>query len=169
MDTSITHIRPRFSIAVPHTQEKLMDRIEQLLKHTPDGIHGYIVGTHIILDVVGEDVHYWSPQLNFRVESNDENANHAVVSGLIGPRPPVWTLFVFIYFSVGITGFFVSSYGFSKLLLGSYSHFLLAFPIAIIFMLTAYRVGKYGESLAKDQMEILKQFVRDAIAIEQPS
>ncbi len=169
MDASITHIRPRFSIAVPYTQKELMDRIELMIKNSPDGIHGYIVGTHIILDIVGEDVHYWSPQLNFRVEQDEKNPNHALVSGLIGPRPPVWTLFVFIYFSVGIIGFFVSSYGFSKLLLGSYSPFLLAFPIAIIFMLTAYRVGKYGESLAKDQMETLKQFIRDAIDTKQPT
>jgi hypothetical protein len=92
--------------------------------------------------------------------------DHSVVSGLVGPRPAVWTLFMFIYFSVGIAGFFISSFGISKMMLDGYSNLILAFPIAILFIVTAYRVCKYGEILAKDQIEILKQFVRDSIYFE---
>ena len=143
-----------------------MDKIEALIKTSPDNIKGKIIDDHIILDIVGEDVHYWSPQLNFRVEHDEENMAHSVVSGLIGPRPAVWTLFIFIYFSVGIAGFFISSFGVSKMMLDGYSNLILALPIAFLFMLTAYGVSKYGETLAKDQIEILKQFVRDAIHFE---
>lgn len=143
-----------------------MDRIEVLINNSPENIRGYIVDHHIILDIVGEEVHYWSPQLNFRVEPNDQNPKHSIVSGLIGPRPPVWTLFTFIYFSVGTIGFFVSSFGISKALILGYSNLIFAFPIALLFMLTAYRVGKQGEKLAKDQIEILKQFVREALTFD---
>ena len=122
-----------------------MERIARMVSETPDGIYGRIVNNHITLDIVGKEVHYWSPQLSFRVEPDDEDANSSIVSGLIGPRPGVWTLFMFIYFLVGILGFFISSFGVSRMMLGEYSHFILAFPIAILFMLTAYRVGKYGE------------------------
>ena len=166
IDSSITHIRPRFRIDVPHTQKYIMDRIELLINKSANDIRGHTFDNHIILDIVEKDVHYWSPQLNFRVEQNDQDPNNSVVLGLIGPRPPVWSLFMFIYFSVGILGFFISSYGISKMLIGGYSNFILALPIAIIFMLTAYRVGKYGEKLAKDQIETLKQFVRDAVHYE---
>lgn len=70
---------------------------------------------------------------------------------------------MFIYFSVGMAGFVISSYGISNWMLGTFSYTLFAFPLAILFMMTAYRAGKYGESLGSDQIELLKQFVRDAI------
>ena len=143
-----------------------MDRIEMLISNTSNDISGYIVDYHIILDIVGKDVHYWSPQLNFRVEQNDQDPNYSVVLGLIGPRPSVWTLFMFIYFSVGIIGFFISSFGIIKTQIETYSNMVLAFPIAIIFMLTAYKVGKYGEKLAEDQIETLKEFVREAVSFD---
>lgn len=140
-----------------------MARIKVLLENSSNDIRGKIIDSHITLDIVGVNVHYWSPQLNFRVEPDEDDSNASVVSGLIGPRPAVWTLFMFVYFSIGVLGFFISCFGVSKIMLGEYSNFILALPIAILFMLTAYSVGKYGEKLAKDQMEILKQFVRDAV------
>ncbi|MEO0332796.1 MAG: hypothetical protein AAF223_14120 [Bacteroidota bacterium] len=140
-----------------------MDRIEVLLKDLPDNIRGHIVNNHVTLDIAGEDVHYWSPQLNFRIEPDEEDHNHSVVSGLIGPRPAVWSLFMFIYAAIGIVAFFVSLFAVSKILLGKSSNLIFVFPVALLFMLTAYLVGKYGEKLAKDQVNLLKQFVRDAV------
>ena len=113
-----------------------------------------------------EEVHYWSPQLSFRVELDEQNPNQSVVFGLIGPKPEVWTMFMFVYFTIGVLGFFISSYGYAKWSLGEFSNMVLAFPIAIVFMLTAYGVGKYGEQLAKNQSEMLKQFVREVIFFE---
>jgi hypothetical protein len=163
MDTSITHIRPRFHITVPHKQSEVMDRLKEMVQNTPDNLKIKIVDNHIILDIVGEDVHYWSPHLNFRVEKDEENEDQCFVVGIIGPRPPVLTLFMFIYFATGVIGFFISSYGVSKMLLDEYSKTIWAFPVAILFMLTAYRAGKYGEQLGKDQIELMKQFIRDVI------
>ncbi|MEM6843761.1 MAG: hypothetical protein AAF632_16155 [Bacteroidota bacterium] len=140
-----------------------MNRIEVLLKNSPDNIRGHVVNNHVTLDIVGDDVHYWSPQLNFRVEPDEEDQDHSVVSGLVGPRPAVWSLFMFIYAAIGIVAFFVSLFAVSKILLGKSSNLIFVFPIALLFMLTAYLVGKYGERLAKDQVNLLKQFVRDAI------
>lgn len=127
-------------------------------------LRGKLVDDHIVLDIVGEEQHYWSPQLNFRIEPHEDNPNETMVAGHIGPRPAVWTMFMFIYFSVGAIGFFIGSFGLVKLAMGTYSNLALVLPIAVLFMLTAYGVGKYGERLAKDQSEILKEFIRKAIA-----
>ncbi|MGD1892896.1 MAG: hypothetical protein ACFB15_20210 [Cyclobacteriaceae bacterium] len=121
---------------------------------------------HVTLDITGADVHYWSPQLNFRIEPNEQYPDHSVVSGLIGPRPAVWTMFMFIYAAIGVIAFFISLFAVSNIMLGKPTNLIYAFPIALLFMLTAYLVGKYGERLAKDQMELLKQFVREAVYFE---
>ena len=140
-----------------------MAHVRKLLAAAPAGIRGKIVGDHVILDVVGEDVHYWSPQLNFRVEESEEAAGQTLIAGLIGPRPAVWTLFMFVYFSIGIAGFFVTSYGISRYMVGEYSWAIWGLPLAALAMVTAYQAGKFGERLAAEQVDRLRHFVREAV------
>ena len=143
-----------------------MERAEKLIVNYQTKIKARIVDDHIVLSILQKDVHYWSPQLDFRIESDEDFPEQTSIAGLIGPLPPVWTLFVFIYFITGIIGFFLSSYGVSKYRLDEYSPTIWAFPIAILLMLTAYKAGKYGESLGKDQIEMLKQFIRDLVSMK---
>lgn len=101
--------------------------------------------------------------MNFRIEEDEFNPGTTIIAGLIGPTPKVWTMFVFIYAALAIIGFFISSHGVSQWMLGKYSHSIWAFPIALVLMLTAYLAGREGESLGVDQVEQMKQFVRDAL------
>jgi hypothetical protein len=163
LDTSITHIRPRFEFTVRFTEDNVLIRIKELMEESKHDVTGVIADNHIILDIPLTNRHFWSPQLNFRVEPDSTDTSQSVVKGLIGPRPAVWSMFMFIYFFVGTVGFFIALFGFSKWSLGEYSNLVLALPIAILFMLSAYLTGKYGERLGHDQIETLKQFVRDAL------
>lgn len=165
LDTSITHIRPRFQFTVQFTEQEVLERIRGLMEESKNEIVGVVANKHIILDIPIAERHYWSPQLSFRVEPDIEDPSKTTVKGLVGPRPAVWSMFMFIYFFVGTIGFFIAMFGFSKWSLGEYSNLVLALPIAIVFMLTAYLSGKYGERLGHDQVEILKQFVRDALQL----
>ena len=151
---------------MPHTKAKLQERIESMIASASHDLVGRIMDDHVMLDIPAKDLHYWSPQLNFRLEEDPDHPDQTTVQGLIGPRPAVWTMFMFFYFSFGIIGFVIGVFGASRWMLGSFSHLVWAFPIALIFMLTAYKAGKLGEQLGADQVEILKQFVRDAFYLE---
>jgi len=140
-----------------------MAQVQTLLAEAPANVRARVIGNHVILDIVGKDVHFWSPQLNFRIEPNEEVPEETIIAGLIGPRPNVWTLFMFIYFSVGIAGFFISTYGISRYMVGDFSYTIWGLPLAGLFMLTAYQAGKFGERLGASQVELLKQFVRDSL------
>lgn len=148
---------------IPHPKEELLERLKKQMEESSHELRGIIIGNHIFLDINQKEQHYWSPQLNFRVEEHETDKKKSIVAGLIGPKPSVWTLFIFIYFFIGVSGFFLSAKGVAKLMLGEYSHWILAIPFSILLMLSAYGVGKYGEYLAKDQIEILKKFVRKAV------
>jgi hypothetical protein len=143
-----------------------MARVRGLLLSAPARLTGKIIGDHIILDIVGEEIHFWSPQLNFRVEESEEEDGTTLIAGLIGPRPSVWTLFMFVYFGVGVGGFFVTSYGISRYMVGEFSWAVWGLPIAALFMLTAYQAGKFGERLGAEQVDMLKHFVREAVGAE---
>ncbi len=162
----MTHIRPRFEFIVPMQHLEVISKIKSKLESSPSQITGHISNDLVTLDIIPSEVHYWSPQLNFRVEEAEDNKQNSKIAGLIGPRPNVWTLFVFIYFSVGIISFFISLFAASKYMLGQYTPMIWAFPIGIIFMLTAFRVGKYGENLGRDQSKLFKDFLKDIVDFE---
>lgn len=146
--------------------QDILNQIKLTLKDPPTHLVGKVIDNHVILDIHRDSQHYWSPHLDLRVEEEEDNPNIAIISGLIGPRPTVWTLFVFIYFTVGVITFFMSSYGISKMMINEHSHLIWAFPLGIVFMLSAYQAGKYGERLGADQIEIMKDFIRNSIRID---
>lgn len=163
MDASITHIRPRFSFELHEPQPRVLQRVQQALNHCGGDFTCTLIDNHLVLDIPINERHYWSPQLSLRIEEDelDENVTH--VKGLIGPRPAVWTLFVFFYFAIGTLGLLIAIYGFSIWMLGEFSHYVWALPVAFAINLTAYRAGKIGERLGHDQVEILKNFVRGVL------
>lgn len=164
--SSITHIRPRFKIEVNQGSEVLLQKAKGILKDLPDGIVAKNRSHHFVLDIAEEAVHYWSPQLQFRIEEHRDKPGQSIVLGLVGPRPRVWTLFMFVYFSTATIGLLLSLYGLSRQSLGEENYMIWSFPIAIVFMLTAYWSGKMGERLGKAQVEQLKDVVRELIRVE---
>ena len=130
------------------------------LENTDERIEGVVVGNHVILDVLEEDRHFWSPQLNFRFTIDEDEPTITKVKGIIGPRPATWTLFMFIYFLIGTLGFLLSSFGLSKWSLGEYSITIWAFPISLLIMATAFLVGKFGERFRKKSDYITHHFFK---------
>lgn len=133
------------------------------LDNTDKRIEGVIIGNHVMLDVIKEDRHFWSPQMNFRFTIDEDEPDITKVRGIIGPRPATWTLFMFFYFLVGTIGFLLSSYGLSTWSLGEYSITIWAFPVSLIVIATAFIAGKIGERLGKDQTRLLTAFLNESI------
>ena len=105
MDSSVTHIRPRFKFTVPHRVEKVLAQLEVVKLESEGKVMGTVVDHLLILDIPEAERHYWSPHMTFRVEADEDDPSFSVIRGLIGPRPAVWTMFVFIYFGLGLLVF----------------------------------------------------------------
>lgn len=160
IDHSITHIRPRFSYRVEASPDVILEQIKLRKLEFEGKVIVSISGHHIILDIPGNDRHFYTPQLWVRIEEVPEGSGNYMLKGMVGPRPEIWTMFIFFYFGIGILGFALSLYASSSWMLGNFSHWIWAFPVAILIMLTAYQAGKEGEKLAHDQVEQLKGFLR---------
>ena len=161
--SKIPHIRPRFEFPVKYSKEEALQKMIKAVKNTNKRIEGVTIGNHVILDVVEEDRHFWSPQMNFRFTVDDNEPTVTQVRGIIGPRPGTWTLFMFFYFLIGTLGFLISSYGLSKWSLGEYSLTIWAFPVSLLIILTAFLAGKLGELLGKEQVTLLVNFVNKSL------
>lgn len=157
------HLRPRFSFHAPYPTEVLLEKIQLKLNEDDASCKGKIIMHHVILDIPLQNRHYWSPQLHLEIEAEENEKNSSLLRGIIGPRPAVWTLFLFIYAVVGIIGLTITLYGLSKWSLGDFSLALFAMPVSLIIMSSAYLTSKYGEKLGHEQVEVLKDFLRNVL------
>lgn len=152
------HLRPRFKMPFNESQQQIISKFEANIK---DGNCKYctkIVDGHIVIDIPKEENHFWSPQLNIEIEKIEEQKT--MIKGLFGPKPQVWTLFMFFHFAAAVAfiGFSVMAYV-QWSLKTDYS-FALTFVISLpILWIVMYFLGSWGKSTGNKQMDELYQFM----------
>lgn len=157
-------LRPRFTINLQENSEELLQRFTNEFKKEDCVFLGNIVDSHIFISVSKKDEHFWSPQLH--LEIIEETENTSLLKGLFGPKPQVWTFFMFIHFVIGI-----SFLGFSALLYTRISlNKSIVFPLTMVLVLPfvwtiLYFLGKIGKDTGKKQMKKLHDFMLDVINI----
>lgn len=152
------HLRPRFKLDFEESQQELIAKFRDNLKDPECKYCSKIVDGHIVIDVPVEDNHFWSPQLNIEIEKVEKKKS--IVKGLFGPKPQVWTFFMFIHFAVavGFIGFFILAY--VKLSLGKPYLWPLIICISLpVIWGILYYLGHLGKKKGKIQMEELHSFM----------
>jgi Na+/melibiose symporter-like transporter len=152
------HLRPRFKMEFNESNQNLLSKFKTNLEEKNCKYCSKIVDSHIIIDVPVEENHFWSPQLNIEIEKVDENKS--IVKGLFGPKPQVWTLFMFFHFAVAVAfiGFLVMAYvQWSLKTDNSFALLMIVLlPILWIFM---YFLGRIGKKTGHKQMDELHEFM----------
>ena len=157
-------LRPRFEIDVEESEQGLMQRFRTNLNADDCNYSNKIVDQHIVIDVPFDEDHFWSPQLHIEIVKGETSVS--IVKGLFGPKPQVWTLFIFLHFAVGIS-FLI----FLTLLYVRWSfEGSLVFPTIMIIVLPIiwvilYLTGRLGKRKGKKQMEELHHFILQTLEI----
>lgn len=155
-------LRPRFRIDFEESETDLMERFKTNLNSSDCKYCSKIIDQHIVIDVPFDEDHFWSPQLNIEILKGE--TTESVVKGLFGPKPQVWTLFMFLHFAVGIT-FLI----FLTLLYVRWSfEASLVFPLIMVILLpiiwgSLYFIGRLGRRKGKEQMEELHDFMMETL------
>ncbi|MDY0780893.1 GTP-binding protein [Tenacibaculum sp. IB213877] len=155
-------LRPRFSINCEKSTIEILERFDAIFKDALCKFKGKIVDNHVVIDVPKKDAHFWSPQLHFEVDEIDGEGT--VIKGLFGPKPQVWTLFMFIHFLVAAA--FIS---FTVVLYVNIRfERSIVFPIVMLIALPVvwfvlYFIGRLGKETGKKQMDDLKEFMRSVL------
>lgn len=155
-------LRPRFSIDIDEHHEKLFARIKTYLQSDDCNCVSTIVDGHVFIDVPPNKNHFWSPQLQFEVLESDENTS--VVKGLFGPKPQVWTLFMFVHFIVAtmFLGFGVMAYVNYSLGESLFLPVSMLIVLPLVWMLL-YFLGTVGKETGKKQMKELHDLLLQII------
>ena len=155
-------VRPRFQIETSYPVDEVAEMIKSALEKEDATCHGSIRHGFATLYLPAEEQHYWSPQLTLTLEETDAGS---LLRGLYGPRPAVWTMFVFFYALIGFIILIVGILGLSYLTLDKPAGILWLIPVLVLIFLTLYLVAFFGQKLGHNQMVTLHTFVEESTGL----
>jgi len=147
-------LRPRFQLELEQSAATILEEFRKELKEKPCEYPSKFSDGHVSIDVPIKNAHFWSPQLNVEVVSLTESS--CLVKGLFGPKPQVWTLFMFVHFVLGFLFlcFGVVLYVRIRLEEAFIMPLMLVIFIPLVWVLL-YFLGRIGKSTGQPQMEEL--------------
>lgn len=157
---SSTRLRPRYRITSSLSPQEVLDKIQMKLNTGEFPVNGQTVQDHAFIRIPEKDQHYWSPELHVWVREQD---GETIIYGVMGPKPRIWTMFMFFYTAILTIWFFGSSYGIIQLWLGIKAPFLWSIPLGLIGVGLVFGAAKYGRYKGKNQMEVLRRFLDEAV------
>lgn len=152
--------RPRFRLIVDKPPDELTESIRKVIDKNQTICTGEVIDHHIILKVPKSQQHYWSPQLALELEANDGGT---LIRGLFGPKPNVWTMFVFFYSSIGFLTTMGLIFGLSQMMLNMNAYGLWAVPVGGLLIIGLFVMSKVGQNLGRSQMDQLSDVLHSAL------
>lgn len=153
-------IRPRVRVQTPLSRDEINDRIKTRLTSDNSSCEGKTTRGFATIYPPHAEQHYWSPQLTITVEETDEGS---LIRGLYGPRPSVWTMFVFFYSVIGFATMIILMVGLSFWTLGNPATILWLVPGLAFVFLSLYLVAYFGQKLGHKQMGTLHRFIEQCL------
>lgn len=151
-------LRPRFKIDSEEIESELMNRFKGNLSSGDCKYCSKIVDNHIFIDVPSDEDHFWSPQLHVEVVKGETSLS--MIKGLFGPKPQVWTLFMFLHFAIGILFLVFVTMLYVRWILNANLMFSSVMVIILpIIWIVLYVLGRLGRKKGKSQMEELHRFL----------
>ncbi len=156
-------VRPRIRLESELSSDEITSRIRNKLREGVCPCKGQVTAHFATIYPPPEEQHYWSPQLTITLEEQD---NKTLIRGLYGPRPAVWTMFVFFYSIIGFVAIIVSMIGLSYWTLGLQSDILWLVPVMIFIFLSLYLVAYFGQKFGHKQLTRIHRFLEDCLEQE---
>lgn len=154
-------LRPRFVLSSGKSQEKILKSFEETRNNNAQKFIVKIVDEHVFIDVSEKDSHFWSPQLHLEIIQKEDKTE---IKGLFGPKPQVWTFFMFLHFIVGTAflGVGVWAYVNHSLDKGLVVPIIMLVMLPMIWVLL-YFVGRLGRDFGKKQIKKQHQFMMETL------
>ena len=151
-------LRPRFKMDFDESQEKIISKFKDNLREANCKYCSKIIDGHIVIDVPIGESHFWSPQLNIEVEKIEQKKT--IVKGLFGPKPQVWTLFMFFHFAMAVAFIGLSVMAYVQWTLKTdFTYSLMAVIILPVLWVLMYFLGRLGKRTGHQQMNELHEFM----------
>ena len=156
-------LRPRFKIELDYPIHIALGLFGEAKKNTEKFIV-QCIDDHVFIKIPKEKQHFWSPQLD--LEIIDKLDRTCVVHGLFGPKPSVWTLFMFIHFLVATLFIGMGVWAYSNLSLNNpYALQVTIMGLMILIWVVLYFAGRMGKEAGRKEMIQLHDFMKSTLKI----
>jgi len=152
-------IRPRCSLSTTLSTDEIMHSIVSKLRDSEE-VAGNTLLNHAYLKIPEAEQNYWSPELHVTVEAVEGGS---LVNGVVGPKPKIWTMFMFFYTGIIIIFLFGGALGISQWMLGMSAPWLWSMPAAVFLWGVVFFAAKFGQRKANKQMGRLRNFLDVAL------
>jgi len=154
-------LKPRFKLMFKESEQEILSEFKEKLGRPDCPYTSKIVNQHIVIDVPENEEHFWSPQLYVEIEREDELT---VVKGILGPKPKIWTFFMFLHFIVAIVFFIFFVIAYSRWSLDQeYTISMIMCLLMPVVWVGLYFFGQLGKKFGYDQMVGLHQLLLRAL------
>lgn len=154
-------IKFRRQYDIEMNSEAFFEKFQNKFTNDPKIFTGRIVKPNIFLKVSDSDRHYWSPELNIFVETENKKTH---VREVIGPNPAVFTLTMFLIFFAGTLFLFTLMYLFSQLTLNMDTTLTwIVIGVCFFLFLVISLFMFFGRIKAKPQMEIMREYIEEIL------
>ncbi|NEQ51066.1 MAG: hypothetical protein F6K11_13180 [Leptolyngbya sp. SIO3F4] len=119
---------------------------------------------HIVLRMNPDERHFWSPQADVNLETQEDGTT--LVRCLFGPAPTVWTMFMFFYALLGVTALLGLMIGSSQWSLEESAWAFWLVPVALVLGSLLYFAAWEGKRLAHEEMRQLKHFLDESLGCD---
>ncbi|MBW2936752.1 GTP-binding protein [Aureisphaera sp. CAU 1614] len=156
-------LRPRFTFDLKSTPEEAIKAFEAKKNNTEDIVITH-VDHHVFLKIPKHLQHFWSPQLDLEITSFEEGKT--TLRGLFGPKPAVWTMFMFFHFAVASLFIAFGIWAYTNASLDSpYLLQLVFMGLMVITWFVLYFAGRMGKQAGKKEMLKLYGFMKQTLQL----
>ena len=156
-------IRPRFKVETDLPAAELVTKIDASLKSEFATCKGHVFHGYAKIYMPIEVQHFWSPHLTVTFEEIDDTT---IIRGLYGPRPTVWTMFVFFYALLAFAILVIGVIGLSYWSLGKSMNILWWIPILGLVLGSLYFVAYSGQKLGEDEILTIHHFLEESTGLK---
>jgi len=158
-------LRPRFKLSLAQSNENALKTFENTKNIQKDFVVSRI-DNHVFIRIPKEKQHFWSPQLHLEIDKIDSNSSE--LRGLFGPKPSVWTMFMFFHFIVIGLFLILGAWGYSNWSLStSYEVQLGLMLLMVVLWFVLYFAGRMGKTKGKEEMKQLCSFLEDTLDLKE--
>lgn len=153
-------IRPTFTIALRPGPDQAMGTLRERLEGTEYVDCTRSKGRCADFFVDEEERRIWSPYLSIQLEPSGDGS---LLRGRFGPHPELWTLFLFLYTSVGFLTLMGLLLGFVQWQSGMDPWGFRGVWVGVPGLAVLYAISATGQSLSAHQMEALRQRIDELV------
>ncbi len=154
-------LKPRFREELKESKTVVLKQFEDVFAEKQHKFRTKIANDHVVIDVPRAEDHFWSPQLQIEIVEEDDKT---FLKGLFGPKPQVWTMFMFFHFAVGVAFFVFLIMAYTKYSLKQDYQFAMYMCIAMpIIWILFYVFGQIGKKKGYSQMLEMDEFLKEIL------